>query len=903
MMSQQRFVSLAIVSLTIGIAVRSGASDATRDESNCSEVDCGMSLDLPDRVRVEVFGPVDGIDQIPNCRGRLLRRWEQDFLAFLRLPQSYDERGLRGDWPDTVLLRAITNIELPAGQYQLLARSRGHCRLRIDGAELLATPPQKSRANAHHVVDPVPKVPFVGMRPHWMNDSEAIADFVSEGGMHQIEFEAIVGGPKYRVELGETVVAIARAGEMFYVVGDHQYVPLTDFGWSELVARQEVTYDAIDRELRRKNAASRSPYWDDRHRIAIKQLVRRIDRRSIDEIVGTRIANAQRDVTARPVVDDLTFLRRLYLDTVGVPPTLDEIELFLADDVAVRRTRCIDRLLADSRWADHQVGYWQDVLAENPNLLKPTLNNTGPFRWWIYEAYRDNRPLDRFASELIEMRGSRWGGGPAGFAMASENDVPMAAKAHVIGSALLGVNFQCARCHDAPYHRWQQADLFHMAAMLQREPITLPETSTVPAAFFDGDHDSLIEVNLQPGDTVAPEWPFKQIDGVPTFLWPQDQSHGDAPGEVHVTGEMVNGEKLPAARLANGDPDKDQPTETVQPDHDTRTELAVRITSSRRFAEVMANRIWQRLVGRGVVEPIDDWDGHTPSDPELLDTLADELITARYDVKAFTRLILTSRYYQREAVDQIDSDWFLGPYRRRMSAEQIVDSAVHRVGKSLDVGPLTLDHEGTYPRKTFLHFGTPRRAWELTTLANERDRPSLAMPRAQRVTDLLQAFGWRNARPGPLSYRQQAPNLVQPGLLAHGWLMTSLSRLCDASDVTHMALDATSADQLVTDLFLRFLTRYPTDEERTLYLATLEHGFDERVVPQSEWGDSVADERLRYVSWSNHLNAEANRIKLQLEDRVRRGPPPTRYLVPAWREGLEDAVWSLLNCPESVFVP
>ena len=114
------------------------------------------------------------------------------------------------------------------------------------------------------------------------------------------------------------------------------------------------------------------------------------------------------------------------------------------------------------------MGYWQDVLAENPNILNPTLNNTGPFRWWIYESLLDNKPMDLFVTELLRMKGSVRFGGPAGFGIASQNDVPMAAKAHVIGSAFLGVNMKCARCHDAPYHAWQQRDLFQMAAMLDR---------------------------------------------------------------------------------------------------------------------------------------------------------------------------------------------------------------------------------------------------------------------------------------------------------------------------------------------------------------------------------------------------------------------------------------------------
>ncbi len=268
----------------------------------------------------------------------------------------------------------------------------------------------------------------------------------------------------------------------------------------------------------------------------------------------------------------------------------------------------IDRLLADDRWADNWVGYWQDVLAENPNLLKPTLNNTGPFRYWIYEALLDNKPMDRFATELILMRGSKWYGGAGGFAIASQNDVPMAAKAHVIGTAFMGVEMKCARCHDAPYHSWKQSDLFQMAAMLDRQAIKLPQTSTVPAAFFDmQQREPLIDVTLKPGAVVPADWPFAELS-------PQ------------VAADLLQ-----------------QPS-------DSREVLAAQVTASRRFAEVMANRLWARLMGAGIVQPIDDWEGNPPSDPELLATLADILIESDYNQKELARAIFRSQVYRRAAI-------------------------------------------------------------------------------------------------------------------------------------------------------------------------------------------------------------------------------------------------------------
>ncbi|HSJ02133.1 MAG TPA: DUF1549 domain-containing protein, partial [Verrucomicrobium sp.] len=175
-------------------------------------------------------------------------------------------------------------------------------------------------------------------------------------------------------------------------------------------------------------------------------------------------------ITVTHATDDLSFLRRVTLDTVGVPPSLAEIKAFQEDNSADKRTKVIDRLLNDARWADNWIGYWQDVLAENPNMLNPTLNNSGPFRWWLYEAFRDNKPMDLFVTELLHMNGSVRFGGPAGFGVASQNDVPMAAKGTIVSSAFLGVETKCARCHDSPAHESLQEDLFALAAMLAEKP-------------------------------------------------------------------------------------------------------------------------------------------------------------------------------------------------------------------------------------------------------------------------------------------------------------------------------------------------------------------------------------------------------------------------------------------------
>lgn len=570
-----------------------------------------------------------------------------------------------------------------------------------------------------------------------------------------------------------------------------------------------------------------------------------------------------RSIAVPETVDDLAFLRRVYLDTVGVIPSLEEIQWFQAQDPLTAREQTVDRLLEDRRWAGHWVGYWQDVFAENPNLLKPTLNNTGPFRFWIHEALADNKPLDRFATELILMRGSRWRGGSAGFAVASQNDSPMAAKAHIISSAFLGVNMKCARCHDAPYHEHTQVDLFQMAAMLKQQPIKLLESSTVPAAFFaEQEREPLIEATLKAGEVVQPSFPFRNLL--------HDQFDPKIEGGSHL-----------------------------------RLRLAFQVTGSRRFAEVMANRLWARLMGAGLVEPVDDWEANPASNPKLLNLLADQLILHNYDAKRFVRQVLLSEAYQRVALNRSKNDarLFAGPYRRRMSAEQVVDSAFVAAGRSMMTEELTMDVEGLLPGDRFLNFRFPRRAWEFTTLANERDRPSLALPKAQPIVDVLTAFGWRDSRPEPLSVRSTAANVIQPGVLANGALGLQLTRVSDDTRMLSTLQNAVSVDQLADELYLSFLTRYPTTSERQDFSNLLSAGFDERVIPEAERTRQESRKRHRYVSWSNHLHTDANVIKSKIQEEVRQGPIPTNRLATDWRERAEDAIWVLLNAPEMVMVP
>ena len=577
-------------------------------------------------------------------------------------------------------------------------------------------------------------------------------------------------------------------------------------------------------------------------------------------------------VAATPIISDEAFVRRIYLDTVGVIPSESEVRAFVDDQSADKRTRLVDRLLTDDRWADHWTSYWQDALAENPTLINASLNTTGPFRWYLYDSFLDNKPFDRFVTELVLLRGSAHEGGSAGFGIAANNDAPFAAKGQIIASAFMGIELQCARCHDSPYHSTTQRDLYSLAAMFERKPVTVPSTSRVPAAFFErSDRSSLIQVTLKPGEPVEPAWPFEEL-----------------------TGTL----------------EEDSLLSLCHRPEDTREQLAAMLTAPQndRFAKVIVNRVWRRFIGAGIVEPPHDWEGRKPSHPDLLDWLAQEFMTHGYDIKYLARLIFTSNLYQRQVVHVTvpptsDMQFFVSPARRRMSAEQVVDSLCAVAGRPLDVEEMTFAPEAGTHSQYRLTLGTPERAWQLTSLGNERDRPSLSLPRARALADIMEAFGWDGARQSPRTDREAAPNVLQPGVLQNSDASVLLTRASMHSGLADTAVNASSPEQLVDSLFLRILSRFPTEQERTPLVHLLAPGFENRLVPEAEQKEIESLEPLPVVTWSNHVQPEANSIALEMEVRARTGPPADPRLREEWRQVYEDVAWSVVNLSEFVWLP
>ncbi|MBI2684845.1 MAG: DUF1553 domain-containing protein [Acidobacteria bacterium] len=815
-------------------------------------------------VQVEIYEDIAPGQTFDLSSAAAVDRYSEPAFAFIHTPAKFAPNAVPLDRSTPYYLRATYRRSL-TGNVQFRLRARGAARFYVDGKMVAETKPQKPNTSSDDPVPPPVERGNTPLRPVVYPHQDSLVTVDLPAGEHAFELIAVVGGKGLFPSTGELAVGVSRNGEVDHLLGPDESPLLTDPAWEAYAAASFSRHYAADIVRRRAVSQEVTAAWDERHKNLRERLGTPAGGATVDGFIDARMKEAG----AKPAASltDLEFLRRLTLDTTGLIPTPDQVRAFLRDDAATRRRKAIDRLVEDPSWADHWVSYWQDVLAENPGILKPDLNNTGPFRWWMHQSFTDNIPFDRFAAELVQMEGSATLGGPASFGLATLNDAPMAAKADIIGQAFLGQKMSCARCHDAPFHPFKQKDLFSMAAMLAGKAVKLPVTSTVPQG--EGGRKPAVTSALKPGETITPAWPFAKL-------------------VAHAEGDT-----LPAASKV-----------------DTRRELAAYIISpeNERFAQVVANRVWKRYMGVGIVEPADDWSRGKASHPELLAYLSREFMASGYDIKHLAKLILNSNAYQRKPVglsaDQMSAGkrLFTGPVHRNMTAEQLVDSLHLAAGKPFDCESMNLNPAGDRPARQFLDLGNPARGWQMTALSNERDRPALALPIAQSIVDVMTTFGWRQSRQSPATDRDDAASAMQTLILANGVLGTRMARLSDDSWFTDLALSNRPVATLVEETFLRLMSRPPEAQERASFTRLLEPVYRGRIVAGAK-ARSTKRESDGRVSWSNHLSAEASLIRMEEERKLRFGDQPTARLTKDFRERYEDMLWALINSPEFAMVP
>jgi hypothetical protein len=443
-------------------------------------------------------------------------------------------------------------------------------------------------------------------------------------------------------------------------------------------------------------------------------------------------------LTPSEPIDDAKFLRRVHLDIIGRLPTPPEVRAFLADSSPEKRTKLVDALLQRPEYAEHWAAKWADLLRPNPYRvgIKAVMN----YDHWVRDSFRKNKPYDQFVRELLTARGSTWENG-ATVLFRDRRDPPEITT--LVTQLFLGIRLECAKCHHHPFEKWSQDDFYGFAAYFARLG--------------------------HKGQGVSPP-----ISGGEELIGLKSKGEVKHPLTAHV---------LAPKPLFGTTPLMDEHA-------DPRIALANWITSEQNpfFAQVIVNRVWSEIMGRGLVEPIDDLRAtNPPTNPALLNALAEEFRRHKCDLKQLIRAICTSHVYQlssqpneRNAGDHRN---YSRHYRSRMRAEVLLDA----VADVLDVPD------------TFAAMPSGSRANELWTT---------------RVGSVfLDTFGRPNPNQDPPCERSADATVTQTLHLMNSQQLHARVT-ADSSRAAKLAASNLAPDAIVEELYLLAYSRFPDASER-----------------------------------------------------------------------------------------
>ncbi len=384
--------------------------------------------------------------------------------------------------------------------------------------------------------------------------------------------------------------------------------------------------------------------------------------RTIDQLVANGLR--ENEVQVNEVISDEVFVRRVYLDITGMIPGYAETKAFLESPERDKRTRLIDQLLNSEGYVHHFSNYWGDILRIHTKQGHGEL-----YRAYLKVALRENLPYDDLVGELITAEGGIWQNGAAGFYL-RDAGMPLDHMSNLT-QVFLGTRIGCAQCHDHPFDEWTQKQFYEMTAFTFGAKTGFPdpgsrvnEVMQAEGLSKDDPEGRAILSSISEMVKYGGKRAVHDYGNSADLHLPHDYQYDDG----------QPGDPVPPRTMFGDDV-------SVEDGKTSRESLVDWMTSNRndRFSRVVANRLWKKVMGRGLVEPVDDFNEKTAGiNPPLLDFLAEEMIRLDYDMKAFLRMIYNTSIYQREATPEEAPIWepyyFQGPVVRRMSGEQVWDS-------------------------------------------------------------------------------------------------------------------------------------------------------------------------------------------------------------------------------------
>ena len=471
----------------------------------------------------------------------------------------------------------------------------------------------------------------------------------------------------------------------------------------------------------------------------------------IDELVFAKLRRLK--VNPAPVCDDATFLRRVSLDLLGRLPTVAEADAFLAEAAPDKRATLVSERLARPEFAAFWGLKWADLLRAEETTLDA--RGVAGYTAWINACVADGKPLDEFARELVAARGSTYDVPPANFYRAMRDPVT---RAESVAQVFLGLRLQCAKCHNHPFDRWTQDDYYGWTNLFTPIDYEIKENKRTDKSDkheFVG--EQVVTMDDDPKPVLHPET-GKPVS--PRFLEP-----GAAP--------TADGDRL--------------------------EQLAAWMTAPRndQFARATANRVWSELLGRGIVDPIDDFRAtNPPSNPELLDALAADLVAGGFDLRTLIREIAASRTYQlsseTDATNADDERNFSHALPRRLTAEQLLDAFAAVTGAPAGFGKRNAG-------QTAVGFVGVQEIYGRRGSKGVAER-------------FLKAFGKPPRLQACACERTSDSTLAQTFQLVSGELLDDMLR-ADGNRLDRLAESGQEPAEMVRELYAVALTRRPTDTE------------------------------------------------------------------------------------------
>jgi len=394
-----------------------------------------------------------------------------------------------------------------------------------------------------------------------------------------------------------------------------------------------------------------------------------------------------------PRCDDATFLRRAYMDALGILPTPQEVEQFLSDSRRDKRARLIDALLQRPEWVDYWALQLSDLLQNRKERDHDVrgLKGVRSFHSWVKAQLAAGRGWDQIASDVLLAKGDVVANPPVGYfitLIGEKSNVEESELPDGVAQSFLGTRVGCARCHNHPLERFTQDDFYHFAAFfskvsLQRE--NAEKTSSVLHSFSRERREKEKKVAEIAGRVEEMDLAVRARgeepggDDITQRLIAQRKDLADARRQLMEEESRAPSVNQPRTGKPMSPQGLDQAAWHFEPGRDPREQLVESLVKSELFSGAMVNRIWKQFFSVGLVEPVDDLRAsNPPSNTQLWTQLKREFVTQHFDFRHVMRLILNSRAYQLSSVtlaqNQTDTRFFSHYYARRLPAEVLLDA-------------------------------------------------------------------------------------------------------------------------------------------------------------------------------------------------------------------------------------